>query len=155
MNPQRRAMLGGLGYSIPLALWVIPLLQDAAGWAQAATILQQASATTLLLQGVMIALFVPLFLDQVSRTDALVRTLLRLAVPWPLLALAWLAESAVALPLLLSQLALLGLALLLRGVGSLPRRRPMPGGFTPLLQLAALVLVIHLHSRWLPVWPTG
>ena len=156
MNIHRSATITGLCYSIPLTLWCLPLLQDAAGYEEAEAVLRQAVGIVLLLQGIAVALFVPRFLIGVRRIDALPACLLLIALPWPLLALAWLAESVAALPLLLSQLALVSLALLLQAVSNGSRLaagwRPLNELLPPLVQISALALVLDLYSRWPSNW---
>ena len=156
MNIHRGATITSLCYSIPLTLWCLPLLQDAARYEEAEAVLQQAVGLVLLLQGIAVALFVPRFLVGIRRIDALSACLLLIAVPWPLLALAWLAESVTALPLLLSQLGLISLALLLRAASNgshfAAGWQPLNELLPPLIQIAALALVLDLYSRWPSNW---
>lgn len=147
MNPDRLAAISGLCYTLPVLLWTLPLLVEAGSWQQATTVLHQATGAVLLLQGIMVALFVPGLLSRQPPVAGLSAILLLVAVPWPLLALAVLTGSASAFPLMLSQSGLIAGGMLLWGAVRVPLPRALSNLCPATLQVVSLAVVLRLSGK--------
>jgi hypothetical protein len=148
MNVERNATFSGIAYSLPLLIWLLPMLQGSDDWPETHLILQEGMLTILLLQGLVISLFVPRLLTWTDWSRAVHGGLLLISPAWPLLTLIWLAGAANAAPLLLSQLVLLTFLLLLQGLVRLLQHH-FPILSTAALQLILVSLLLTGYDHWL------
>ena len=137
MNPYRTALLGGLLYALPLAVWLLGGLEPAAGGsdlAGAAGILPPVQLAALVL-------VLPALADA-GAAAALGAAALLLVLPWPLLAVLH-ASGIGAGALLTGQTVTLaaGLALVLLWRLAARARRRMRADLMALLQLVALLAI--------------
>lgn len=154
MISDRAAVITGLCYSLPLAVWCLPQLYGAPGASAVQGVLRDTVNAALLLQMLTVVLFAPRF--TAGRSTPIGSGLLLICVPWPLLVMSWLSGAVGALLLALSQVAAVTLAWLAFTLSRRLDDGAAASGFrqltVPVLQVLTITLILGLVT-WLPEFP--
>ncbi|MCP3870515.1 MAG: hypothetical protein GY703_20970 [Gammaproteobacteria bacterium] len=153
MMNTRIAIYSGLFQTLPLTLWTVPQIRLDSDGSSARLMLSSTVDIIVLLQALTIALLLPPVVPKLHTRPALVNLLLMLAIPWPLLSLAWISGAVGLAELFSTQAAVLVLAgavfTLSRFISAVSRSGFRHLGLS-LIQLSAAGLVVYLGLTWLP-----
>jgi hypothetical protein len=157
MKILRPSLMIGAAYSLPVIVWSLATAANVIDAAKPVSpFILQSTMALICLQGLTVALIMPMVSVSSDYRTSLFSALLLLAVPLPVFTFAWLATSVSAAVIIKAQLLILGAAMVLIGAGrtlSLGKLGPEVRPYAVVgLQLTAGMLVWVFRdegSRWL------